>query len=602
MRRLIRQLISLLTRRQRIQAMLLLGAMIVRAVVELVGVVSIVPFMSIVADPAVIQRNPYLRWLFETGGFTSEAAFLTFVGFAVIATLALSNTISAATTWTTRRFVAGVNHQLAVHLLRGYLGRPYGFFVQRNSASLHKNILGEVGTTVNGILMPALDMASQALVVVALLAMLMAVDPLLVLSIVTVLGGSYAFIYLVVQRGQARLGRLRKEANHTRFKISGEAFGGIKDVKVLQREDAFLAQFEPASLRFCYASANNAAVKQLPRYLLETVTFGALILLVLYYLQYGHGLAHILPMISLFAVTGYRMMPKLQSLYSEIITIRFNQAVLDELCADLALFREEPASRPTTAPSLTFREGIRLEKVSFHYPGAPAPALHDLSLTVGFNEMVGIVGSSGSGKTTLVDLLLGLYEPTSGEIWIDRRRLDPSAVPAWRRKIGYVPQHIFLTDDTVTRNIAFGVPPGEIDAGRVERAARIAHLHDFILSLPRGYSTTVGERGVRLSGGQRQRIGIARALYHDPSVLILDEATSSLDGATEDAVMEAIGELAGKKTVILIAHRLSTVQKCDRLFLIEHGRMLDEGTFEELLQRSVRFRAMAKLAPLERSA
>jgi len=296
-------------------------------------------------------------------------------------------------------------------------------------------------------------------------------------------------------------------------------------------------------------------------------------------------------------------MPALQHVFSALASIRFNRAALDDLTADLRQFPAALAG-DTDASPLALRAEIRFEDVYFRYPGAAGWALEGASLSIPRNQTIGLVGGSGSGKTTLVDLLLGLYEPEQGRILIDDVPLSADLVPAWRRQVGYVPQQIFLSDDTVAANIAFGVPAREIDAARVEQAARIAQLHDFVQQLPSGYETVIGERGVRLSGGQRQRIGIARALYRDPAVLIMDEATSSLDGATEEDVMQAIRILAGKKTVILIAHRLTTVEECDRVYLLDAGRIVDHGTLQELAAESAAFRAMARLetaVPLESS-
>jgi ATP-binding cassette, subfamily B, bacterial PglK len=594
---LIRQLLSLLTRRQRAHCALLLGAMMLRAVAQLAGVASIVPFISIVADPDIIRRNDQLRWLYERGGFETDIAFLTAAGIGVIAALAFSNGISALTTLVTRRFVARAEHQLSVRLLRGYLAQPYAFFVNRNSATLSKNILSEVSNAVGGVLMPSLNIVAQVMVILAMAGLLIVVDPVLVLTVVIVLGGAYSAIYFSIRRRQARLGRIRKDSNKQRFKVASEAFGGIKDVKVLQRESEFLARFVPHSRRYNDTSAANAAVQQLPRYLLETVAFSSIIVVVLYYLRAGGGVGDVLPVISLFAVASYRMMPAIQTLFADLVGIRFKRAALDDLAADLAWFEKDTAVPVGAGDALTFCDALHLDRVSFRYEDAAAPALLDVSLSIGRNQMVGLVGGSGSGKTTLVDLLLGLYEPQDGAIRIDSVPLDRSTTPAWRRQVGYVPQHIYLTDSSLAENIAFGIPPKQIDTARVEEVSRIANLHDFILTCPDRYDTMVGERGVRLSGGQRQRIGIARALYHDPVVLIMDEATSALDGATEDAVMEAIGALAGKKTVILIAHRLSTVQECDRIFVLDSGRLVDQGTFAELLVGSSTFRAMAKLEP-----
>ena len=592
---LFRQLNSLFNRRERGQLTILAIALVVRAGVEMVGVGSIAPFMSVVADPSVMQSNAWLRGAYEMFGFTSSTAFLTALGVAVIVVLAVANTFSALALWGMLRFSYGMHHRLSNRLLRGYLAQPYSFFVERNSASFSKTILTEVMQVIQGVMTPVLNITARSLVVVALVGLLIVLDPMLAVVIVIVLSGAYGGLYVLVRVKQRRLGRERVAANQERFKVTGEAFGGIKDVKVLGREDAFAARFAPASWTFSKATASNAVIAQLPRYLFETIAFSGIVMIVLYYLQAGEGLAQILPTISLYAFAGYRLMPELQQLFGGVAAIRFNRAALDDLTDDLNRF--VPVAETGKAEAVPFREAIHFEGVTFRYPGTDQPALGGITLTIPRNQTIGLVGASGSGKTTLVDLLLGLYTPESGRLFVDDTPLTPTMLGAWRRQVGYVPQHIFLCDDTIANNIAFGVPEADVDQASVERAARVAHLHEFIGTLPEGYRTVVGERGVRLSGGQRQRIGIARALYHDPEVLVMDEATSALDGATEGAVMEAIQELSGRKTLVLIAHRLSTVKDADCIYLLGQGKVIDQGKFETLMINSKAFRAMANLAP-----
>jgi ABC-type multidrug transport system fused ATPase/permease subunit len=591
-RGLIRQLLALLNPRERGQAALLLLVMIAQAAAELIGVASIAPFMSVVADASIIHENPTLAYLYALGSFSSDTAFLTVLGLAVIAALALTNLVSAAATWATLRFVWNTHHRMSTRLLRGYLAQPYGFFVQNNTASLNKNILGEVQTAVDRVLLPVLTGVARSILTLAVVGLLVVVDPLLALVVVVVLGGAYGIVYITVRRKQSRLGRIRVDANAERFKVAAEAFGGIKDVKVLQREADFVARFGGPAQRFSRSTASNRTIAVLPRYLLETLAFGSVLLIILYYLQAGQGVAQILPTLGLYAFAGLRLMPALQQIFGSFTEVRFNRAAIDDLAAAFERFGQDELSNKAV-PLLPLEAGIHFENVHFCYPGAAKCALQNVSLTISRNQTIGLVGASGSGKTTLVDLLLGLYEPSEGRIWIDDTSLDRKIISAWRKQVGYVPQHIFLCDDSVANNIAFGVPSKEINQEQVERAARIAHLHDFIQTQSAGYKTIVGERGVRLSGGQRQRIGIARALYHDPAVLVMDEATSALDGGTENAVMEAITALAGKKTIILIAHRLSTVRNCDMIYLLEDGRIKYMGTYECLIRENQTFREFA---------
>ncbi len=588
---LLRQINSLFNLRERKQLAILSVALVVRAGVEMIGVGSIAPFMSVVADPSVVQSNAYLSAAYEALGFSSTTGFLTALGVAVVAMLAVSNAISALTTWGMLRFSYGTHHRISNRLLRGYLAQPYSVFVESNSAAFSKTLLTEVLTVIQGVLTPVLTIMGRSLVVVALVGLLIVLDPMLALVIVLVLGGAYVGLYLLIRTKQRRLGQERVAANQERFKTTAEAFGGIKDVKVLGREAAFAARFEPASWSFSTSTASNLTISLLPRYLLETISFGGIVLIVLLYLQAGEGLSHILPTISLYAFAGYRLMPELQQLFGSVASIRFHRAALDDLTADLS--RIPPAAPAPVSLPLPFTDAVRFEDVTFRYTGADGPALDSLSLTIPRNQTIGLAGASGSGKTTLVDLLLGLYIPQGGRILVDDVPLTTETIRGWQKQVGYVPQHIFLSDDTLSHNIAFGVLPSKVDPARVEQAARIAHLHDFILTLENGYRTVVGERGVRLSGGQRQRIGIARALYHDPEVLVLDEATSALDGGTEGAVMEAIQALAGRKTIVIIAHRLSTIRNADLIYVLNQGVVQDQGTYDVLELRSAAFRALA---------
>lgn len=591
---LFRQLNALFTRRERWQLAALAVVLVVRAAVELVGVASIMPFMAVVADPTVIETNPLLRWAYATLGFTSITSFVTALGIAVVIFLVLANGASALAVYGTTQFSWRLHHRLAMRLIRGYLSQPYSFFLHRNSASFGKTLLNECQEVIRGVLEPILNVGAKVLVIGAVVALLVTLDPVLAAVVVVVVGGSYGVLYTAIKAKQRRLGQVRVSANNERFKVINEAFGGIKDVKVLQREATFVDRFRPASEQYSQAMASNSVVSKIPRYFFDMVAFGGIVLVVVFYLRRGEGIAQILPVVSLYAFAGYRLMPEIQQLFQAAAQVRFGHAALEDLSADLSLFAESGNETPCGG-DIPFSSAIRVCDVTFAYPHASRPALRGVTLRIERNQTVGLVGPSGSGKTTLVDLLLGLFSPDDGVVSIDGRRLSSENVSGWKEQVGYVPQHIFLTDDSIAGNVAFGVPSEKIDLGRVEEAARIAHLHEFIETLPEGYDTTVGERGVRLSGGQRQRIGIARALYHDPAVLILDEATSALDGATENAVMEAIRVLSGKKTIILIAHRLSTVEAADVIWMLQDGRVEDSGSYGELASRNELFRVMANI-------
>jgi ATP-binding cassette, subfamily B, bacterial PglK len=405
---------------------------------------------------------------------------------------------------------------------------------------------------------------------------------------------SYGAIYLGLRGYLARIGADRVRANRERFQAVQEAFGGIKDIKVAGLEAGSLHRFDGPSKRFAKRQAALQIANQLPRFLLEAVAFGGALAFVLYLLASRGGLQGVLPVMAVYALAGYKLLPALQQVYSQVANLKFAEPAVVALHADLTQLRPSPTLElPPPAP-LGLSRSLALENVSYTYPGAARPTLERLDLEVAARTTVGLVGATGSGKTTTVDLLLGLLEPKEGRLLVDGAPVGRRSLRAWQRTIGYVPQHIFLTDDTVAANIGFGLAMAQIDMAAVERAATTASLHDFVVKeLPSGYDTLVGERGVRLSGGQRQRIGIARALYHDPSLLILDEATNSLDSVTEQAVVDAVHKLGRRKTIIIIAHRLTTVRNCDQIFLLDRGRVTAQGTFGELLESSARFRRMA---------
>ncbi|MDY0392062.1 MAG: ABC transporter ATP-binding protein [Candidatus Bipolaricaulis sp.] len=567
-----------------------------RALLEVVGVASILPFFSVVGNPDLVYTNSTLNWLYVSLGFRSVNRFLLFLGFVVLVVLVGSNAFAAAVDWGLQRFSWMRNHSLSRRLLGAYLAKPYVFFLGQNSATLERNVLAETQHVVQGMIIPALQLLASIAVVACLLGFLIAIDPVLAGLAILAVGGAYGAIYLVVRRKLRQLGQVRVEANRERFKIVGEAFGAIKLLKLVGRERQVLNAYSPASYRFSSAVATSEIISRVPRYALEVVAFGGLLVVVLYLLATRQDLGSILPLMGVYGFAGYRLLPAVQNVFAGVTQLRFSQAALEAIHSDLAATAAEPHPISLVGEPIRIREKVELRNVTFRYPGEREPVIHDVSLTVHAGASIALVGRTGAGKTTVADLILGLLRPDEGGLYVDDQEITDELLPRWQRNLGYVPQEIYLTDDTVAANIAFGVAKEEIDMAAVERAARIANIHEFIVSeLPAGYDTMVGERGVRLSGGERQRIGIARALYHDPQVLVLDEATSALDGATETAVFQAIANVARAKTLIIVAHRLATVKECDVVYLVEGGRIVEQGTYTELMERSARFREMAKV-------
>ena len=646
-----RQIVDLLSDEERWKVVGILVAAAGTGIIETFSVASIMPFMAVVASPGLIQENSMLAWLGAVSGTETYSGFLLVLALLVLVILLLSHAFIALTTWLVAKFVWQKHHILSRRLLTRYLAQPYPFFLGRNTSELSEHLLREIETVIRGVLNPAMDVLVKGIISVLLVGFLAYVDPLLAVVVAVVLGGAYVGIWSVVREKQGEIGTQQLDANRKRFRVATEAFQGIKELKALGRESLILERYSDESRRFARHSTQHELAARIPRNVMEVIAFGGVLLVVVYLLTARGGLGEALPVLAAFTFAGYKLMPALQGVFAGLVQVRFHAPALDAVHRDLfgepgVILAEaeeaeaegerrgrragdprrgraeptphtsdsRPGSPPTSesgpAPSrrasaeplqeiaqrepLPFDEGIVLDEVAYRYDRKERPVLQGVSLRIRKGEMVGLVGATGSGKTTLVDLILGLLSPWQGRILVDGQPLTGERRLRWRRSVGYVPQEIFLGDESVAANIAFGIPPDDVDGEQVVRAAAVARIHDFIESLPEGYDTVVGERGVRLSGGQRQRIGIARALYGDPPVLVMDEGTSDLDSVTEAAVTRAIREADPRRTVIWIAHRLRTVERCDRIYLLEEGRVADSGPYEDLLRTSEQFRAMAQ--------
>jgi ATP-binding cassette, subfamily B, bacterial PglK len=591
------KLIALLTPPERKRAGGLMGTILVMAFVDMLGVASILPLMAVLANPELVQTNAMLNAAFTTSryiGIHTTEQFLFALGVLVFVLLVTSLAFKALTTYAQTRFALMREYSIGKRLVEGYLHQPYSWFLNRHSADLGKTILSEVSTVIHGGIFPLMTLTAQSSVALALLILLIIVDPLLALGIGVVLGLAYAGIFAVMAGWLKRLGQARIEANKERFTALSEAFGAAKEVKVGGLEQAYIQRFAKPAEIYAKDQATAQVIAQLPRFALEAIAFGGMLLVILYLMAKSSSFASALPVIALYAFAGYRLMPALQQIYHAFTQLRFAGPAVDALYQDLISLQASDAQHGYPLSPLPLTQAITLNQVRYRYPNATQPALKGINLVIPRHSTVGFVGATGSGKTTTVDVILGLLEPQEGHLSVDGQPITAASRRQWQRAIGYVPQHIYLADDSVSANIAFGVNAKDIDPQAVERAATIANLHEFVSNdLPQGYATNVGERGVRLSGGQRQRIGIARALYHNPQVLILDEATSALDNLTEQAVMEAVNNLGHDITIILIAHRLSTVRQCDQIYLLERGEVKASGTYDELTASNQQFAAMA---------
>lgn len=574
---------------ERRQLGILAMPVVLSAILEAAGVASIIPFLALLSDPQALEKSALLQWAYHLLDVSTRERFFFVVGLCVLVLMTFSNVTQGLTTYALLRFSWMRNHTLSVRLLEAYLRRPYTFFVENNSADLAKNLLAEVQQVVTGVIVQGLHLCARAVLIVLVAGSLLLVDPVMAVGVTAGFGGLYGTIYMFVRRRLSVIGLQRVDSNSARYKVASEILAGIKELKLLGLERSLLVSYAAPSEVFADRMAKNSIIGAVPRYALETVAFGGALVIVLYLLWSGRALEESLPVLGLYVFAAFRLLPAVQVVFNGVTTIRFNLASLEVIARDmedaLAVPQAEEVAQATPLP---FRERLELSGVRYRYPRGDRDALQDVNLTIRKGEWVALVGPTGSGKSTLVDLVLGLLAPTEGAFSIDGQGL--TAVQGWQRNVGYVPQQIFLADDTVRRNIAFGVASAEIDDARVVEAAKVAQIHEFITTeLPGAYQSVVGERGVRLSGGQRQRLGIARSLYRNPELLVLDEATSALDGATEAAFFAALRATRRERTVISIAHRLSTTESFDRVILVDRGSVVTEGPPAEAIAGRGRF-------------
>lgn len=589
-----KKILFILSNNEKRQAIFLLLMILVMAFLDMLGVASILPFMAVLTNPELVETNSMLNAAFQTAGIfgvDTKNEFLFLLGLMVFIIIILSLSFKALTNYAQTLFITMRDYSIGKRLVEGYLHQPYSWFLNRHSADLGKTILSEVGMVIGMCIQPMLNLIAHSSVVIAIMTILIIHDPFLTLISIITLGGAYALVYLLTRKYIERIGKERIKANKDRYKTLSEAFGASKELKLGRLENIYLSRFADPAKIFAKNQASIKIISQLPRYIVEAVAFGGLLLLSLYFLSKSGSFINAVPVITFYAFAGYRLMPAIQNVYQAVTQLRFAGPALDTLYKDLKSLK--PKIEHDDDNKLVFKNSINLDNINYEYPNSSKTVLKNINLQIPVYSKIGIVGLTGSGKTTLVDIILGLLQADKGTLKIDEQIINDQNRWSWQKCIGYVPQNIFLADDTIGANIAFGIAKKDIDQNKIEDVSKIASLHDFVINdLPEKYQTTIGERGVRLSGGQRQRIGIARALYNNPKLLILDEATSALDNITEKIVMNALNKIGDDITVILIAHRLTTVRNCDKIFLLERGELKAEGSFEDLLKTSKYFQDM----------
>ncbi len=592
---ILKKFLFLLSPNERKYSIILLFMILIMALIDMIGVASILPFITVLINPEIVERNIFLNFLYQKSnvfGVETSQQFLFALGILVFIILVISITFKALTSYLVLRFTQMLEFTISKRLVEGYLNQPYSWFLNRHSADLGKSILSEVGIIVGHGLTPLMELFSKSFVVIALITLLIFIDPKIAIVAGFTILMSYSLIYKLTRSYLKRIGKERLTANNLRFTAVSEAFGSAKEVKVGGIEEPYIKRFANPAKIFAKHTATSQVLSQLPRFALEVIAFGGMLLVILYLMLKSGSFVNIIPIIALYTFAGYRLMPALQSIYGALTQLRFVSPALDEMYKDIKSLK--PTLMKNHISVLPLKDSININNIYYDYPNSSRNILKNVDFKISANTIVGIVGETGSGKTTTVDIILGLLEPKKGSLEVDGILIDESNKRSWQRSIGYVPQHINLIDDTLSANIAFGIEANEINHDAVLNASKIANLHEFVINeLSDKYQTTIGERGVRLSGGQRQRIGIARALYRKPQVLILDEATSALDNLTEQKVMEEVSKLRNNLTVILITHRLTTVKNCDKIFLLDKGKLVGQGSYEELYRSNLQFKATA---------
>lgn len=558
---------------------------LIMALLDMVGVASIIPFIAVVTNPDLVEANVILKYLFETSkkfGVENIQQFLLVLGGLVFLILVFSLTFKAFTTYFSLRFVQMREYSIGKRLIEGYLRQPYSWYLNKHSAELGKNILSEVGVVISTGLRPLIDLIANSVVTLSLTILLVIVDPKLMFIVSCSLGLTYGLIYWFTSKFLKIIGKERTEQNQLRFLAINEVFGAIKEIKVAGLEKNYIKRFSDSAAVFATNNSYALSIEQVPRYILEAIAFGGIMLVILYLMSQTGSFNDALPIISVYVFAGYRLMPALQMIYRSVTLLTYSQTALGTLVKNFKELEQEKLSEDKNF--VFFNKTITLKNINYSYPSSSREVLKNINFAIPAKTTVGLIGTTGSGKTTMVDIILGLLEAQKGTLEVDGNLITKKNARSWQRSIGYVPQHIYLSDDTVAANIAFGLNDQDIDQEAVEKASKLANLHLFVTEeLPKKYQTKVGERGVRLSGGERQRIGIARALYHNPQLLILDEATSALDSQTEAAIMDAVNTLSKNITIILIAHRLTTLSKCDNIIKLKKGEIIDQGKFDRMI-------------------
>lgn len=570
---MIAKLKYIFTKKDKIKMLLLLLTVIAGSFLELMGVAIFSPFVNILMNPDMVQERWYLKWIYDTFRFTTSNDFLAALTGVIIFIYVFKNVFLALQKNWIYKFSYGIQLKISTKLLKTYVREPYTFHLSHNIAVLQRSLQEDTDLFTKGII-HAMELVAEIAVCGTLGIYLFIVSKSIAVTVVILLLISLFIFTSLSRRYSKNLGKQCQQYKSNLYQWVNQSLGGIKELKILNREEYFINAYEDNYKKYVHGLRINRLIATLPKYFVEAVCMTGLLLAVLIKMFWGQkdDFTTFIPQLSVFAVAAFRLLPSVGKINEHVADILYSLPSLDLIYHDLKAIEEEPEIKQKEELEWQFEKEISVKKVCYHYPDSEDMVIDNASFEIPKGKTVAFIGPSGAGKTTMVDIILGLLQPQYGKVYADDLNIHKHSY-VWQKEIGYIPQVIYLSDDTIRNNIAFGVDKEQIDEQAIENALRRAQLYEFVENLPEGLDTVVGDRGVRLSGGQRQRIGIARALYHDPEVLVLDEATSALDNETEAAVMEAIDHLQGTKTILIIAHRLTTIRNVDMIYEVSGGKV-----------------------------
>ncbi len=598
------QIFNLLEKKQQKKIIYLQILILLTACMEVVSLFAVAPFISILSNFDLVYEDGYISYIYNYFDFQSPKNFLFIFGLFFLSILLISNIIHMFTIWKVSTNSIKMGTTLGNRLFSFYLNQEWLFHVKSNSAQLINKIAQESDRITLGIIQPAMLINAKVVVSFFLIVAMIIYNPLVALIVGIILGISYLLIFSYVKNTVLKNGKIVSQTQESRYKLMSEGFGGVKEVLISGRQSFFSNNFENSSNHWADAVGKNQAIGQLPRYIVELIAFSIIVSFVVYLTSKGNenNFNTIFPVLSIYALGGIKLLPAFQAIFSYLTAIKANIHAYENIKENLIEAKKQDVEHPiinsfTKEKEIKFNNELKFKNVNFKYLNDKQKNnfnLIDLNFIIKKKRTIGFVGRSGSGKSTIIDLIAGLILPDSGEILIDDQKIEESNKIFWQKNISLVSQTIYLADTSIRENIAFGIPLSEIDNEKIRSTIEMSQLTDFISQLPNGVDTVIGERGVQLSGGQRQRIGIARSLYSDSKLIIFDEATSSLDGLTEDAVIKSINNIQNIKTVVIVAHRLASVKNCHVIYFIDKGKIVDSGTFDELINKNELFRKMAK--------